>query len=373
MIPAFLPTVFSLAPIPGLLAVGVPSHAGTAAVSEPSASREVSDGLVEEASSAPDEKEPDDESNAVRRLTAWKAPPTCVQLEELRQEVERHLSADPEVARQVRGEMLRGPAGWIVTLTVYESERRLGERLLQLDGDACRVHDETLALVVALLLEHGPPSPSEPPTTEETTPDEVEEKPPSEPGVEGEEEPMVPKQAPPTVEPRQPLPLRAGVGARLVTGWLPSVGWGTSVFVGARLFEFGALDLLGDFYLPKTTVFESVTVRASGGRVHGRGCALPSWGAFGLSPCAGLGWIGFSAAGREVTEPKTVFLGAFEGSVSLSGSYQVAERWAFEGGVEGIFPLRRGNFVLESATGEVPVYRTSAVIFSAHVGVVLTL
>ncbi len=353
--------------VPGALVPAILSQAPGAAT-EPS--KQVESFPAEESveSIGHTDEAPPDERGPVERFTAWQAPPTCVQLAELRQQVELHISADPEVAREVRGEILRGPAGWIATFTVYESDERIGERLLQLEGDDCRAHDETLALVVALLVEHGPPPPSDPVPVEEP-PAGPEEAPPPEPRV---------KSPPPGAEPPPPAPqprsyFRAGAGARFMTGWLPSLGWGPTAFVGVLPKDAIGIDLMGDFYLPQATAYEDVTVHGSGARVHGRACFLPRWEIWRLSPCAGLGWMGLFVEGREVPGPRSVRFGTMESSASLAGAVDLDDRWGLEAGAEAIFPFRRGRFVLESPGGEVPVHRTAGMILAAHVGVVLTL
>jgi len=90
-------------------------------------------------------------------LRAWEAPSECILLDELRTGVAVQRTAAFKEVRSVEGKVQTSDSGWSVMLTVYEGELRLGERVLELPGEDCRAHDETLALVVALLLEHGPP------------------------------------------------------------------------------------------------------------------------------------------------------------------------------------------------------------------------
>ena len=58
--------------------------------------------------------------------------------------------------------MVAQKQGWVVTLHVYEDGKLLGDRVLELDTVDCRAHDETITLVSALLLEHGPAPAAEP-------------------------------------------------------------------------------------------------------------------------------------------------------------------------------------------------------------------
>lgn len=338
----------------------------------------LSTGLAEEVPDAPKsegEGEGDrrgealEEASPAARFTAWSAPSSCIAIEELRSRVREQITLEPSVIREVRGEMLRGPAGWIVTFSVYDGDRKLGERLLELEGDACRTHDATLALVVALLLEHGPP----PPPDEEPTPPGPPERPPVKSETpKAEEEPAPP--APPVSDEAELLRLRGGVGWGVISGWLPSLGFGPTGFVGAEVFEKAAVEVVGDYYLPiESTQFESASATMAGGRVHLRGCGLPKWKRWEAAVCAGFGWMGLSASGRDVPEPESALHGTLETSGSAALVYQLGSGFGLEIGGEVMAPFGRGRFVFAKEGGEVLVHDTGRVLFASHVGVVLTL
>lgn len=302
------------------------------------------------------------------RLTNWSAPPSCISVEELRLQVGKQITEELTAIREVRGEMLRGPAGWVATFTVHDSKNSSGERLLELSGDDCRAHDETLALVVALLLEHGPPAPSE-------------EEPP--PAIKNVPAPAQPAEATQEPEPRRGRPLeneaellrlRTGTGWGATSGWLPSLGWGPTVFLGAQVFERAALDLVGDYYLSRESDgFEEATMRASGGRVHVRGCGLPRWGSWGASICGGVGWVALVATGNRVPGAQTALHGTGHASVSGALVYRLGAHFGLEAGGELVAPFSRGRFVFEGPAGEILVHETRPILFASHVGVVLTL
>lgn len=311
-------------------------------------------------------------SDPADRLTLWNAPPTCIALHDLRGRVKRQITGEPSAIREVRGEMLRGPAGWIASFTVYDADTRLGERVLELSGEDCRTHDATLALVVALLLEHGPPPPAEDegpvgtPEPEQTAPAEPEEIP----------EPEEPRPSPEVVsDERAPaLRLRAGLGFQAVSGWLPSLGWGPTTFVGAEIFERASVELALDYYLGNESAgFEEATVKTTGGRIHLRGCVLHSFGNWGTPVCLGVGWIAIAAVGQGVPDARSALHGSFEASGSLGLTYRLNPHFGVEAGARVTAPARRGRFVFQNGNGQEEVHTTSPVLFATHVGVVLTL
>jgi hypothetical protein len=309
---------------------------------------------------------------AALRLTEWDAPPTCIALPDLRARVKTQMMGEPSVIREVRGNMLRGPAGWIASFTVYDADQRLGERILELSGEECRAHDETLALVIALLLEHGPPPPEgeAPAADPQKTEDETAKAPKEEQEAkEPEPSPVLPAQ-----EKAPVLRLRGGLGFQAISGWLPSVALGPSAFLGAEIFERASIELVGDYYLGQETEGPlGASVRTSGGRAHLRGCGLPQFGRWGASGCFGFGWMALAASGQDVLRPKEVLHGSFETSAALGLTYRLTERFGLKGEVEGTAPFRRGRFVFERGPGVREVHQTSALVFASYVGVVLTL
>src|SRR5690606_30937673 len=144
------------------------------------------------------------------------------------------------------GKVQTSDSGWSVMLTVYEGELRLGERVLELPGEDCRAHDETLALVVALLLEHGPP-----PAHESAEID-------SEPAVAEPKISDLPKaESPPSVgslveHPEKKVRARVGPGVRALGGLAPSLVWGPTFLAGLTYLDHWAIDVQGDFYAPGT-------------------------------------------------------------------------------------------------------------------------
>lgn len=318
-------------------------------------------------------EEPDvDPRPAAERLTQWEAPPTCIALSELRVRVEAQMMSEPNVVREVRGSMLRGPAGWIASFTVYDADRRLGERILELSEEECRTHDETLALVIALLLEHGPPPPEggeileeEPRKAEPSNADKVNEN----------ELKAAQKAEEPSAHERAPLVrFRSGIGFQAISGWLPAVAFGPTAFLGAEIFERGSVELVGDYYLAKESrSVEGGSAKTSGGRGHLRGCGLPQFGRWGAAACFGLGWMAIAASGQRTLRPESALHRSFETSASLGLTYRFTPYLHLQGALQGTAPFRRAHFVFESDSGEREVHRTSPVIFASYVGVVLTL
>jgi hypothetical protein len=302
-------------------------------------------------------------------LSSWQAPGECILLSDLRRKVEAQSAAAQKELRTVEGLVHPHDSGWQVTLTVFEAEIRLGQRLLDLPGEDCRAHDETLALVIALLLEHGPPmreeaiqesEPSnEPPPPATAPPEEL----PQESGAET-----------PLAETQDRFGGRVGVGMRILGGLAPSLAWGPTILAGVTFLDTWAMDLQGDFYTRHTDqLLPSGQVVTSGGRLHARACAAPEVRRVRVSACPGVGWILLQASGRDLFEPQKVAFRTAEvgAEVGILGKILGPIGFLLEGGL--FVPFRQGRFALDSADGLVEVHETAPAFASGSVSLLLDL
>src|SRR5690606_29139698 len=181
----------------------------------------------------------------VAGLRSWEAPGECIFLPDLRGKVAAQSTPDQRELRSVEGQVKTSDSGWSVTLTVYEGDVRLGERVLELQGEDCRAHDETLALVIALLLEHGPAPPDDSKQTE-SEPTPPESAPPESADLLSDESPDAPVD-PPAKHPSETLRGRVGLGVSALSGLAPSLAWGPTVLGGVTFLDDWSVDLQGDF------------------------------------------------------------------------------------------------------------------------------
>lgn len=94
----------------------------------------------------------------------WIAPSECIGERELAKLVEANRSDEPlSASRRVAGRAEKSQNGYRFSLDLWEENRRIGQRVLDVNGENCRVEDASLALVVAMLLE-GPELQRERPT-----------------------------------------------------------------------------------------------------------------------------------------------------------------------------------------------------------------
>ncbi len=308
-------------------------------------------------------------------LRDWDAPEGCIDLSALRAKVAVQNAQDSLEFRSVEGHVLMNDAGWAVTLTVYEGEVKLGQRFLELKGDDCRAHDETLALVVALLLEHGPPPPEESEQTQSETEPE-----PSVPPQETSDDVADVVLEPPRKRPSGKIRGRVGIGVRALGGLSPSLSWGPTVLGGVIFLEHWAVDLQGDFYTKDTEPLllseyaaaagEMVT---TGARVHARACVMSGEGRVRVSACPGFGWIMLQASGRSMTDPQSATYRSAEAGaeIGILGRIFDPVSLLLEGGL--LVPLRQGSFVLTSPDGVVEVHETAAAFATGGLFLLVTL
>jgi hypothetical protein len=192
------------------------------------------------------------------RLDWQRAPGAeeCVSAEALQQAVANRLGRSPFVAESshvtVKGRVAPQERGWIAELELV-SERgvRIGTRTIQTEADHCSALDESLPLVLALMIDI--------PQEEVRRAEEALE---PKPAPAPEPRPVV-KRAPPrttpiavpkeSFAPREPWRFQAAAIGTASLGLLPEVGFGAGVTIGVEPPTFWLTELDATVWLPADT------------------------------------------------------------------------------------------------------------------------
>ena len=287
-------------------------------------------------------------------LVSWDAPEECISLEALRTQVEAEYSwDDAKVRRQLKGRVAPQRPGWVVTLQVYEDGKYLGDRVLELDESDCRAHDETITLVSALLLEHGPAPLAEPVPPPEPQP---EEKPAEDP-------------------PESNAPFFRGRALAAISAafsWTPQPSYGPSMALGLGIGRYFWLDLTGAYLAARESQIEDATFRAQAGRAGIRACGELSGERWFTDLCLAGGWIGLRATGLSAEENRSPFFSTAELGADWLGGIHLNRSWSLFGQVSLGFPLHKGRFVLLDNEQERELFSTNRVLPTLNVGIRLT-
>ncbi len=302
-------------------------------------------------------------SEARLEIVRDEATRSCISERALERSVERRLrrkvfGADARFF--LRLSFGRSDGAWLADLQLADSEGLLGKRQLSTEARHCSALDDSLALVVALLVD---------------TPPEREPAPLDAP---------VPKPAPPPPARRAPTPIRVpdesfapreplGFGARgsgqAVAGLVP--GWGLGAEVAAELdFPRGPRVLaLFDATLSRERSGSRGGAQFNARRIGLELCGLGgSWGAFSVEPCVGqrVGWLGARGfdfdRNLDTTRLYYALAAGADGELTL-GSLLLSA------GVRGEFPLTRDRFS-ERLSGEErkELFRVAPVVASVRIG-----
>lgn len=233
----------------------------------------------------------------------WSAPAECIEEAELLQKVESSFASDgPATKRRVEGSMWRTAEGWAVRLEVWEDGQGLGERRLELVGESCRLHDETVALVFSLLLEDGPPPVDAPLPSTDSASLAVDG------GGSADRDADLNRDADSEQTPHSTRGKRfwAGAGPVVDGGLTAGLGAGTQINAGWRVR--GALTLRIDgaalFGVEQRRDWGSYATRT----LHAgfSPCYESVGGSWGVLSCVGAEALGFSARARGVLEARRV-------------------------------------------------------------------
>lgn len=267
----------------------------------------------------------------------------CIDAQRLRASVERRLkrrvfdaARPPELWVHVRFE---GGERYTTRVVLSDREGPLGHRELTTEARHCSALDDSLALVVALLVDTPParpsPAPTQPPA--ETAP----------PRAEPRAEPTPIELPPETAAPRAPLRFEAHAAALLGVGLLPGVALGGELGLGLKLANGPWLRAVGELYAEREA---HLSGGASGVRLRAVRWGLElcpfsiPLGPLEAQPCLGqrVGWLRASGFGFDQNAETTrlfysLTLGA-QGVLPLGGPCGLVL------GAHGEFPFARDEF-----------------------------
>jgi hypothetical protein len=291
---------------------------------------------------------------------------SCISEKALERSVERRLrrkvfGADARFSLRVAFE--RSDAAWLADLELSDADGPLGKRQLSTEARHCSALDDSLALVVALLVDTPPEREPSPPTTPEPSPEPA--------------RPLPPRRSPTPIQvpaesfaPREPLGFGARGSGLLAAGLIPGIALGAEV----------ALELA----FPRgprvvASLDATVTRKREGGdggaafssrRVGLELCGLGgAWGALSVEPCVGqrVGWIGAEGfdfdQNLEITRLYYSLAAGVDVGVAVTGALRVSA------GLRGEFPLTRDRFSERLANGERDeLFRVAPLIASTRIG-----
>jgi hypothetical protein len=247
----------------------------------------------------------------------------------------------------------RRGSDWVAELSLGDAVGPLGERSLSTGASHCSALDDSLALIVALLVDTPPQRPVQAAeknaSAQRSAPNST-----GKPAQNSAERSALPRAPTPLVlpadtwAPREPWQFAVRAGGSLQLGALPGLAYGGGLGLSARVPHGPWLRLNADFLVPK----ESHTGDGS------RGVRLASQRA-GLFVCGRAAqWGGVDweiCAGQRVGRVSAQGLG-FDQSLSVNRLY-----WAAAAGTELAFPLTRYLYVPVGLFAEIPVMRDSFV------------
>jgi len=309
-------------------------------------------------------------------VTRAEGTDSCIEREALQQAVERRLDrpvfASENVDLRLGVAFERRARAWTADVRLLDRKgAEIGRRELKTAARHCSVLDDSLALIVALLVdspearEHAAPPPAPAATAPPQAP------PPSAP-------PTTTLTVPPDVlAPREPFRVTLGAQAAFVVGPLPGVAIGPELVIGVRPPHFIELRLRPSFF-PAREVTAPTPDR--GGRLSLVQVALDvcplehDAGPLRFSGCLGqsVGWVsaeGFGYSDNQAPSSLVYSLGVGAGAL-----WFVAAPVAVSLGLTAAVPFARDTYVAKSANGEnIEVFRSGAVSAGVAAGLAVEL
>jgi hypothetical protein len=309
------------------------------------------------------------------RLELRRPPGTsaCSSQQQLERSVERRLrrrvfrDASAELELQVVFE--RTDRQWLVRLELSDAKGPLGERELSTDAAHCSALDDSLALVVALLVDTPPERESEArvaqasPAAQAAAPG---------PTVAVARRPAAIHIPAETHAPRQGVRLGARASLLAASGLLPSAGLGAQLAAEARWPRMPRLALLVEAFLSQA---ETVAGRDAGARIRSERVGLEvcptavDWGSSEVSVCAGqrAGRVRAEGFGfdRNLSSERLYFAlsAGVDWTLALAGWLELSSGARLE------VPLTRDDFLVRPASGEASsVFRPAALAATLQLG-----
>jgi hypothetical protein len=315
----------------------------------------------------------------------------CVDGQDLAHAVEARLRrrvfrADLPATLYVKIALARDAAGWSALLTMHDGNGAfLGRRSLVTEAADCSALDESLALVVALLVDSPPPpvageSEATPaatkPTSPSTEPARATAPPPTEASARPSEvaSPLhLPRDTP---APRQPWRLQFATEGALAIGILPGLAPGVELGFGAKAPTLPEFRLFAGWYAPREQRRAELDAGARFDALYVGLEVCPLERELGISQwsvCAGqsLGRLRSKAFGfdENSTSNHLTYALLARGALQLA----LASHWALRLGARAEVPLTRGVFGYGTPDGEQPLFQPSPVAAVLDLGLVVRL
>lgn len=278
----------------------------------------------------------------------------CIDARRLGQAVERRLHrrvfSTGDALLSVRVDWRREDGAFVAEIEVSDQKGPLGRRQLSTKARHCSALDDSLALVVALLVDSppervappvaaAPPAAKPPPTAKPPIPSAPTESAPlATPAATRIEVPSE------TLAPREPWQFFVRASGSAAFGLLPSVALAPELAVAARPPRAPLLRVTLDYYLPQTeSISASGTARLQRRRVGVEVCAPEAFISLG-SLCFGqrLGQLQASGSGFDHSFDRRVFTFAFSGAFDLR--FPLGRYFALSLGARLEVPLSRHRF-----------------------------
>jgi hypothetical protein len=286
----------------------------------------------------------------------------CIDAAHLVSSVERRLHRKvfyPEAKAELRltVRLLRRAEAWVAEISLADALGQLGERELTTRARHCSALDDSLALIVSLLVDTPPERPSE--LAKPSAPSRAAASKAAEPTSRPNAPPTASPRATPleipaeTLAPREPWQIDAGVGVFAGYGLLPELAFGPELMAGFTPPRGPLFRVVGDFSLPKES---SLDGRAAGVRV--------SIQRLGLDVCAKV----FTRPVLEVS----LCAGQRLARVRSSGFGFVENRddsrvvLSLAAGADALIPLGRYLGIALGAGGEALLNRLQFVVIEAN-------
>jgi hypothetical protein len=294
--------------------------------------------------------------------------------------------ADLPATLYVKIALARDSAGWSALLTMHDGNGSfLGRRSLVTEAADCSALDDSLALVVALLVD-SPPAP----VVGESEPSPAATKPASQPSEPAQptapsrtEASPRPSEAAPTLHlpretpaPRQPWRFSLAAEGAFAIGILPGVAPGVELGFGAKAPMLPEFRLYAGWYAPREQRAAELDAGARFDALY-----------VGLEVCPLERELGVSqwsvCAGQSLGRLRSKAFGFDENSTSNHLTYALlargalqlvlASHWALRLGARAEVPLTRGVFGYGTPGGEQPLYQPSPVAAVLDLGIVVRL
>ncbi len=300
----------------------------------------------------------------------WTAPPECIPETELLGRVEDSF-VDHQVPKNriIQGEAERVDGGTLVRFSVTERGRAVGQRVLELPSGDCREHDETLVLVFALLLEHGPSEDER----EEALATPVPEVPPSEaPILSPSPVSNQDKASSAPTSGRDRFGMDLSVGYLLARGWTRASAGGIEGQVSIRMPSEWGLGLAGAYLAPRTGPVDFGRLKSSGGYLGVSLCWRPLGRRFVFLGCGVGGALFLAARGVGLDRSEHVHFETGFVGLRVEGRARLSEHFFFYLAGQGAGTVRPVELVVLREDDAEIVYKSAPLWGGFAVGAGLT-